>query len=327
MSDWNPNCQALFEARRRRSDEPSEEDRKRVAARIARRLAVGTAAVSAAGTAQAGAAGAAAAGASKATALLSLAKLLIPLALAIGAVTGGAEVVSRSRSDRTAVGSGVADLAVGRPAPSANAAVAVAPPPASPSSPPSSKEAAILENRPSPAISGPPVAVSFPPAAPSGDIAPRPLGLPAPRAAASVPTDTGRSTPVPASAPASDAVGAGSVSLAGEVPTGTPAPARSEPVTGSHDSEEELRLVRRVDAALRRADFEGALRLLDEHDAAFGSGHFVEECAAARVLASCGAGRTEAARRSACEFFSQHPRSPMRGRIEDACSVRCQGDR
>jgi hypothetical protein len=82
--------------------------------------------------------------------------------------------------------------------------------------------------------------------------------------------------------------------------------------------------VREIDDALRRGDYRAATQALDEHDAAFGPGHFGEECAAARVLALCGAGRAEMGRQSACEFASRYPRSPMNERISVSCSVRCE---
>jgi hypothetical protein len=79
--------------------------------------------------------------------------------------------------------------------------------------------------------------------------------------------------------------------------------------------------VRAIDDAVRRGEFALALQKLDEHDAKFGRGHFTEECAAARVMATCGAHSTESARQGACAFFSRYPNSPMRARIEGACSV------
>ncbi len=111
--------------------------------------------------------------------------------------------------------------------------------------------------------------------------------------------------------------------VASAVATSAPT-AELSATAASEDTASEARLVRSIDDAIRRHDVLSAQRLLDEHDTTFPRGHFGEECSAARVLTGCDATPTEDARRAACAFFTQHPRSPMRARIEEACVPRCE---
>jgi hypothetical protein len=243
MSDWSRDCEDLFHAGRQVVDEPSEEDRRRIAQRIAAQLAGGSATSTATRELRAG-------GTSRVGLSLS-AKVVASLALGVGAAIVAAVAVSR--------------------------------PPAPASSPLATRAPTSYADS---VVSSEPIEVTEPASPPLSASPPErhePARVAAPRRA---------SSPDPAKRP--------------------------------HDTDGELRLVRGIDDALRRGDYRGAMRALDEHDAAFGPGHFAEECAAARVLALCGEGLTESGRRSACAFFSRYPRSPMNERIRGACSARCE---
>jgi hypothetical protein len=239
MSDWNQDCEDLFHAGRQVADEPTAEDRRRIAQRIAAHLAGGAAITSATQALRAG---------GRPQGGLSLsAKVLASLALGIGAATAAVVAVS------------------GRTAPAS-----------------STLAAQVTTSEASPVVSSAPVEVPAP-----------------------------ASPPLSASPPER------------REPARVAAPLRTSS-TRPHDTDGELRLVRGIDDALRRGDYLGAMRALDEHDTVFGPGHFAEECAAARVLALCGEGLTESGRRSACAFFSKYPRSPMNERIRGSCSARCE---
>jgi hypothetical protein len=270
VKDWSRDCESLFSAARSH-DEPTPEDRARVAQRIAARLA-GTAPVSSHPPAQAGAK--AARGTISKGLSLSATKVLASLALSAGAVT-------------LAVAAWRAPAAVNPPQVAASVSVSGAP--------------AIAPAEPIDAIA---TTSSVPPASGPGPVESRPVAAP-PKAS----SPNRATSPRLPSSPSSSATATIGAAL--------------EPTTAPNGTLAELRLVRGADEALRRGDYAGALKALDEHDAAFGSGHFSEECAAARVLALCGEGRAEAARQAACAFFSRYPRSPMSTRIQQSCSVRC----
>lgn len=81
----------------------------------------------------------------------------------------------------------------------------------------------------------------------------------------------------------------------------------------------ETRELREAQRALRGGDTTTALRLLDEQDARHGSGALAQERSAARVLALCESGRVERARQVARAFAERYPRSPLLGRVTNAC--------
>jgi hypothetical protein len=290
VSDWRPGCEALFEAGRAAEGEPTEEDRERVARRIAAQLAGGAAIAAASGALRSAGAGAAGAGGSLSKGWLALAAPKVVAAIALGIGAAGAVAVV------TAKPSGVTRARAAAPV------VAPAPPSATPA----------------------PARLEAPPAAPiarreGGVTLSAPMRSPA-RVAPEHLTARACSPPLP-SASAPSAAPADPSSSPRSSP---PSPSLLEPATRAHDTGGELRLVRAADDALRRGDYRAATEALDEHDAAFGAGHFGEECAAARVLAVCGAEGGETGRRAACAFASRYPHSPMNERLSVSCAARCK---
>ena len=290
MNDRRSGCEALFEAGRRANDEPTDEDRARIAMRLAARLGVGTAAVSAAATVHSSAsAGGAIATVAKTGWLFSLAKVVVPLAIGVGVATTAVLAISqhseegvRAQAPRVETPRSRTDGAHGSPVttgtlPPVQAAASVDPLPAFSAT----RSPRIDPKTTAPAAPAVTIARSRPPSAPNA-----------------------LSAAPPASATAPE-----------------PAPAAPH-----YSVSDELRVLQQIDDAIRQRDFNGALRLLDEHDAKFPGGQFGEECASARVLAFCGLGSTEVGHRSACAFFSRYPQSPMRARIQDACSPQCGVD-
>lgn len=177
----------------------------------------------------------------------------------------------------------------------------------------------------SPEISAPP-AVSVATAAPRSrataaapapqmQIAPAPLtttpptrALPATAAAAAAPA-TATATPM---------------ATANTAPSPTvlfprPVPKPAPPTVSTLD--DETRLVRDADAALRGGDAARALTLLDEHARLFPSGVLAEERAAERVLALCALGRTGEARTAAATFLRDRPLSPLATRVRSSCGA------
>jgi hypothetical protein len=304
---WNRECEALFEAGRSSEEEPSLEDRRRVAKRIAAQLAGASAIASVAAgashavpTVQTGAA--ATGGVVSATLTLPVAKVIALLALGFGAIMAVVAAVSIPPQKEHPLQVAPSATTQTTPVIASKATHVVAPLPPAP--------------RPAPAPLTAPPALANPDAVSS---APSPSVAVAP----SAPSSTRRATPSTASARSAVTAAPTSVSDGLGVATSPSEPAvQLQP--SPHDTDGELRLVRAIDDALRRGDYAGALRALDAHDAAFGPGHFAQECAAARVLVGCGSGLTEAGRQSACAFFSRYPRSPMNERIQTSCSVRCE---
>jgi hypothetical protein len=80
---------------------------------------------------------------------------------------------------------------------------------------------------------------------------------------------------------------------------------------------EELELLARVQAALRRGDAATALRDLDQHRTL--DEQLLGERAAARVLALCSLGRKAEGRRVRAELMQREPTSPHRSALERAC--------
>ena len=95
--------------------------------------------------------------------------------------------------------------------------------------------------------------------------------------------------------------------------------AASGPRAAPHGLEEEARALAEVQRALRDAETERALVLLDRMEERFGAGALGTERRAARVLALCGLGRYEEGRALAEHFIANHPTSPLVSRIRAAC--------
>jgi len=82
---------------------------------------------------------------------------------------------------------------------------------------------------------------------------------------------------------------------------------------------DETALLGAANAALARGDVVRALALLDEYDHRPGPGLLAEERMVTGILASCAAGRVEAARVAAQRFQGRWPRSPLAARVEGSC--------
>jgi hypothetical protein len=83
----------------------------------------------------------------------------------------------------------------------------------------------------------------------------------------------------------------------------------------------ESRALAAVQRALRDGEGQAALRLLDEQDRTFARGALGEERAAARVLASCSAGKTLEAARARAAFEARYPASALLARVRSGCSA------
>ncbi len=83
---------------------------------------------------------------------------------------------------------------------------------------------------------------------------------------------------------------------------------------------EETALLGGANAALGRGDVKRALALLDDYDRRPGSGVLAEERAVTGILASCAAGRLDAARAGAQRFRARWPRSPLAARVDGSCA-------
>ena len=82
---------------------------------------------------------------------------------------------------------------------------------------------------------------------------------------------------------------------------------------------EETALLGAANAALGRGDVNRALSLLDEYDRRPGAGMLAEERTVTGILASCAAGRLDAARAEARHFQARWPRSPLAARVDGSC--------
>jgi len=95
-----------------------------------------------------------------------------------------------------------------------------------------------------------------------------------------------------------------------------PAPA----VESASALKEETALLAGANAALGRGDVKRALALLGDYDRRPGSGVLAEERAVTGILASCAAGRLDAARAEAQRFRARWPRSPLAARVDGSCA-------
>ncbi len=104
-------------------------------------------------------------------------------------------------------------------------------------------------------------------------------------------------------------------------PASSPKPARSRPVRPAADAtlHAEMALLRPAQQALRAGHHARALRLLDDHARSFPSSALAEERSLSRIIALCGVGKGEQARREAATFGRRHPGSPLTTRAQTAC--------
>lgn len=100
-------------------------------------------------------------------------------------------------------------------------------------------------------------------------------------------------------------------------PIAAPAPAVPVPAEASSRAptddaaRAELRLLRQARAAVTRADYTGALRVIGEHGRRFKNGRLTEEREALRVKSLAELGRNDEARRVAAAFQARFPRSVL----------------
>jgi hypothetical protein len=102
-----------------------------------------------------------------------------------------------------------------------------------------------------------------------------------------------------------------------------PAPSAPPELAPDAGLDEEVRLLRRVERALREQNPRYALALLGELDRQVPRGQLVEERKAARVMASCQLGSGGDA--LAEKFASDHPGSAYIGRVRETCSAEKSG--
>jgi hypothetical protein len=90
----------------------------------------------------------------------------------------------------------------------------------------------------------------------------------------------------------------------------------------AHGLAQEVRVVRRMQAALRDGDWERAEQAVHEHARRFPEGVLVEERRAAEVLITCGRGEWGAGARDLERFVKDHPDSAHLERLQAACRPR-----
>jgi hypothetical protein len=84
--------------------------------------------------------------------------------------------------------------------------------------------------------------------------------------------------------------------------------------------EQEVRLLREADRAVKGGEPDRALLLLDQHAAAFPHSTLEPERSAERVFALCRAGRVAQARADAATFLALHPAGPLAVRVRGTCA-------
>jgi hypothetical protein len=94
--------------------------------------------------------------------------------------------------------------------------------------------------------------------------------------------------------------------------------ARPEPEEATAD--EELRLLRRAQLALRSGDARHAMALLDQHAAQFPWSRLADAREVMRMDALCDLGARSLAREKAEGFLAQHPGSPLSDRVRRICT-------
>ena len=96
--------------------------------------------------------------------------------------------------------------------------------------------------------------------------------------------------------------------------------ARSTEPTLPDDARTELAMMKRIQVALRDADFSTVLTLCTQHARTWPHGVFEQEREGARVIAHCGADSDDAVRRVK-RFLTAHPHAPVAMRVRDACAA------
>jgi hypothetical protein len=87
----------------------------------------------------------------------------------------------------------------------------------------------------------------------------------------------------------------------------------------SQKGNSELAMLKRMQAALREADFSTALALCGEHQQRWPHGAFELEREGVRAIAACGADSAGASRRAKA-FLAAHPHAPVAMRVSSACA-------
>ncbi len=290
MNDLTPEDDALLR-QARTGDMPTAEDQARVKRKLLLQLgvgvAVGTSATSASGGA-ASATGLVAGGGVVAT----VAKVVVAMSIAVGAVGSGVVILRATHGDAKVVAPKPLHPAIATAAPAVLARDVPATGTAFAAPVISQASAEALPLREARA------------AAPSSSRDTR--ESPSPRLHAPRPADE---DPSPALRPAASAAPS---------PTTTgpePPVASAGPATVAAEAE----LLRDADAALKGGDAGRALALLNEHSARFPKGILVEERDAERVVVLCALGRIDEARASAGSFLQSWPMSPLAGRVRASC--------
>jgi hypothetical protein len=98
------------------------------------------------------------------------------------------------------------------------------------------------------------------------------------------------------------------------------APAPAPVVESASSLKEETALLGGANAALARGDVARAQALLSEYDRRPGAGLLAQERMVTGILASCAAGRVDAARAEARQFHARWPRSPLASRVDGSCA-------
>jgi hypothetical protein len=94
------------------------------------------------------------------------------------------------------------------------------------------------------------------------------------------------------------------------------------PSSGPTPLEEEALLLREANAALENGDVTRSLALLEEQARRFPKGPLAPERAAEHILALCGAGRVDEARRETTAFLAAAPEGPLSVRVRSSCAAR-----
>jgi hypothetical protein len=98
------------------------------------------------------------------------------------------------------------------------------------------------------------------------------------------------------------------------------AAARKADPTRPENAGTELAMMKRIQGALREADFSTVLALCAEHARRWPHGVFELEREGVRAIASCGGNSDDAALR-AKRFLTAHPRAPVAMRVSAACAA------
>ncbi len=101
------------------------------------------------------------------------------------------------------------------------------------------------------------------------------------------------------------------------------APSADAPSTraGEATVDEEVRLLRDAQNALKSDDSRRALEILGEHASRFPSGKLSDAREVTRLVVLCKTGEYAAARAGADEFLARHPGSPFSDRVRRICSA------